>query len=552
MFKKRIFIFTTLVLLILFIAACGQVNNVTPQNSDIGVIDNTNLPKNNPEVNTQIESTKLHTVKGTSEGVMPYASVDWNNAVSRIVGKEGGVLEANLANDVKMYVIIPEGNVLSAASATVSILPYKEMPTGEKHFALSDQFGYGAEVIIDSMQLGIKAYVVFDTTGGKAAENIQKSKIIRNRCDPSKTWFNPIICARQNKVPAEKLIDKEYAVVSPIYSQGHEELILPRNTIPLGSEGLIAAEVSKGDVFIPQKLDKGLAYEFVKQIGKYGNSAENIQAALFALEWGLPIGVKQADGLIDSINGVEPSSAVKKGVMVAPKISIYASAQALATATYDDSSSEEWATVSGDLKESADSRAGAFYDEVEADNQQLGSGIAATEGAAVLGDLSDSGVNGASDSAQNVGENIQNNVETDGSNPSSASDVVNAGEAAQNVGRPKIIDIQKGLQDAIENTLNNPQSSIGDLLDAAALAQKLGLDDLADKILDKVKKKIEDQSKNLNLSKNGLYNLAGIAQAVGLDDLANSLLDRAAKAKDEACDTLVKKNLKNFGMNACK
>jgi hypothetical protein len=114
---------------------------------------------------------------------------------------------------------------------------------------------------------------------------------------------------------------------------------------------------------------------------------------------------------------------------------------------------------------------------------------------------------------------------------------------------PKIIDV---LQDRANNLLNDSHATVESLLQAAALAQQLGLDGLADKALKKAKKLLEQKiDGGAGGSASGLLNAAADAQMLGLDDLANKALEKYANTAEIPCD-LVHKNLGNFGINRCQ
>ena len=142
---------------------------------------------------------------------------------------------------------------------------------------------------------------MFDVKGGKATAEAAKKAKYKNRCDPRFKWFNPFICARQNKVPVRQVVDKDSTVVTPIHTEKYNDLTFTGNTIPLGVDGLIATKIDKGDVFIPQKLDKDLTADLVKKtMGKYGNDDERLEAAALAKEWDIELNSNQLEVLADS------------------------------------------------------------------------------------------------------------------------------------------------------------------------------------------------------------------------------------------------------------
>ena len=495
-------------------------------------------------------SSTLHKVKGTSTGTVPYASVDQAQVRARTITKDGGVVEASLAKNVKVFVIIPPGEVIE--SAKVAILPYTAMPSGPQHPALSDELGYGAQVFIESIQTGIRAFVIFDLDGGNAAKKVARSEGYYNRCDPSKKWFNPLICARGKKVDPASGINKNYAVISPIHTQQYNTLVFTRNTIPLGMEGLIAAEVKGGDVYVPQKVDQALAADLVRStIGRYSNNAEQVEAAEFALAWNIPFSREQAEDVVDAVNAAETYSQMVEAYFIADEMVQYAGRQT----SLDENEAEEWVNLKSDAKVAADQAKATLFQEASSDTSSAFDDTSVEAGSAV-GGLADNGVAGADAAVSDVEGNLQNGIESNSqsSDAGRAGEAIDAGEAAQRA-NPKVIDIPptaNSVKNAINNVLNNPQSSIQSLLKAAGLAQLWGFDDLANKAIEKIKKLLEDLLTNSGLSQKGLYDAASIAQAVGADNLAEQFLDRASKLLDETCESLIKKSLRNFGINECK
>src|SRR3989344_5179119 len=412
----KIEVFVILIIALLVVAGCAGTSKDSQANLQSGqdftsedLDDSEDSQKKEPE--QKFKST-LKKVKGKSSGKQPYAPIDSDKVVAKTFSNRGGVLDADLSKNVKMYVIVPEDNVLAAASAEVTIAPFKEMPAGEVHPALSEDYGYGAQVFMSSIQRGVHAYVVFDVSGGEAIKKIRSKNIYKNRCDPGKKWFDPIICARRNNVPADKVVDKTHTIVTPIFSdnENHNGLLIPRNVIPIGVDGLIVAEIDNGDIFIPQKLDQALTADIAKQIGKYGNPVENLEAAALALEWNVPLTFSQLDNLVDSINGaVDSYSEMKKASVVGRRLSSYANAQFVVKAVEGDV--EDAMFLKSQLEESTESAKNSLFSDVKDEVSQPGFGVTGTEGSAAVGSMADGNVPGASEARTDVADALKDNID---------------------------------------------------------------------------------------------------------------------------------------------
>ncbi len=159
-------------------------------------------------------------------------------------------------------------------------------------------------------------YIVFDTTGGKAVEEAASKSKYYNRCDPRFKWFNPFLCARKNKVQISEVVKKDQTVISPIFNEDFDGLVFTKNSIPLGIDGLIAAEVTGSGVYVPQKIDKELADSFIgKTLGSYQNYPERTEAGGLALEWDINLESEKSELVSDSIAG-ETYQQMVKGLYV--------------------------------------------------------------------------------------------------------------------------------------------------------------------------------------------------------------------------------------------
>ncbi len=492
--------------------------------------------------------SSLHLVKGTSNGTFPYAPSDASKNVGMQIDREGGVISTMLTGGVKMYVIVPQYSVVG--SAYIGILAFTSMPTTPQHPALSDAYGYGAQVVMNTVQRELKAFVVFDTTGGKAVDAIARQQKTFDRCDPSKRWFNPVICANTKKVPASTVINKEEAIVSPILSSRYAEfntMVKIDHMIPMGIPGLLATEISHGDIFVPQKLDAGLANSLVASTMK-ANQDANWDAAAYITAWNLPLPETRVIENMFTVTGGDTYGAMKANVMIAPAFAATIDTRARSLAGND---ADRLASAADDIRDAGQGIANDFYQEVSSDYGTTES----VEGAAAVDGLASAGIPGAADAAA-TGSQTRDANSSKPPNQTPDADALNdiegeipLSDQPRATPKPKIIDV---LQDRANSLLNDPNATVESLLQAAALAQQLGLDGLADKALEKVKKLLQKKiDGGADGSASGLLNAAGDAQALGLDDLANKALEKYARMGDIPCD-LVHKNLGNFGINRCK
>ena len=87
---------------------------------------------------TEIEkNSEIIRVVGESGGKLPYATIDEKNTVSLSLDKSGGVLTTTLSKNVKVFLVVPEGEIIQ--DATISLVPYKEMPSQKNHGGLSGE-----------------------------------------------------------------------------------------------------------------------------------------------------------------------------------------------------------------------------------------------------------------------------------------------------------------------------------------------------------------------------------------------------------------------------
>lgn len=501
------------------------------------------------------ENSEITRVIGESAGKLPYAPIDEKNTVSLSLDKSGGVLTTTLSKNVKAFLVVPEGEIIQ--DAIISLVPYKAMPSQKNHGGLSGEYGFGLQVSVKSIQTGVGGYLVFDVKGGKATEEAATRGGYKNRCDPRFKWFNPLICARTNEVPARQVVIKNSTIITPIHTEKYNSLVFTNNTIPLGIDGLIVTRIDKGDVYIPQKLDKDLASSLVeKTIGKYGNDSERLEAAALAKEWNIDLNTDQLEVLADS-KGVTYQELVKsyhlfRGYREQAKDDLV-NIKNKVTDNEDekdkkDEESKDYEYIISILRKSEESVSKILVEDAKFDTKKFDGDIS-VEAAAALGAASDLGLTSATEAASSA----ETSLERQFNQETNIGDALGELEAAQVTGRGEAIaseSVKNSATNLINDTINNPNSSIPNLLDAAALDQALGLDDLADKALEKIKEKLENSLKE-DLSKEEVLEFSVLAQMLGFDDIASQFIKIAETAKKKDCD-LIKKNLSNFGVNECK
>ncbi|MBI4101177.1 hypothetical protein HY441_01730 [Candidatus Microgenomates bacterium] len=512
------------------------------------------LARKGQEPSASQDEVQVSKVVGNSNGQLPYAPIDEAHSVSRIVDVRGGAISTTLAGGIKIYLIIPEGSVIENAS--ISILPYQAMPSQASHGELSQDYGFGVQIGLESVQVGIDAYLVFDVSGGKASDEAVKRGGLLNRCNPNLKEFNPFLCSRQTKVPATAVVDKGTSVVTPIHTAEFKELIFTRNTIPTGIDGLIAISIAKGDVYVPQKLDNDLTKKFVdKTLGKWGNESERVEAAALAKARGIELSNEQLD-VVSQSGGDESYQERLKAAYVFREYKKQVEARTATARSQgaDEDTIEDLEQLGEDFQEAEADETSSLYQDAEFDTRDVDGGSDSTQEAAAASEAAtEIGFDGASENSSQVESNLSGPGPAgedigDTRARSEATDYTN-----QDTGSSDFQDFQDQVADQVNETLNNPNASASDLLDAAAAAQAAGLDN-ADQITEQVKSRIEDQLEaKLNdpdASKEELLEAAALAQALGLDVLADQLLAKAATAKSRDCD-LIKKSLATFGLAEC-
>lgn len=486
---------------------------------------------------------------GTSDGEVPYAPIDEENIVTSMIGPSGGSVSTMLSDNVKLFVIIPEGELVGYA--TVMIYPYKEMPTGPNHPPLSNKLGYGAQVEISSFEMGIEGYLVFDTNGGQTQAEEQTRDPIFNRCDPSKAWFNPIICAYIKEVPAGNLINGKYGVVIPIHYKTDSDMVMPQPTIDVGIDDFIIAEFEGDDVYLPQQFDQDIVEILVESGMRYsGNNKEKLEAIALAFEYDVDLTYEQYWNAEMAINFYDSYSNMKKSIILGEELSDYGYSQSALTS--DEDEAEDWYGDAEFTEENADySKEDTF--ELSTFDVQAADDYMVLEAAITAKTLADYGVEGAQANYDSLIAELQGRM-SEGGVPLEVLEAL-AMLGVEGANEAAVEELEKRARERIGETFGDSSSSISDILEAIGLAQLLGLEDEGDiynEGMDKIRDILEEMLAGDNC-KATYMKIAEIAQLLGMDDIAQQAMDAAEGADSECdCDALVKKNLENYGQNECK
>lgn len=205
-------------------------------------------------------SSQAAMVRGKAGDLFPYAKTYPFESVDFAAGPEGQSVKLPLPKDVTAYIVFPPG-IYGKETMPYKATPYLSMPTAADGPLLSDDLGYGFELLRTSRTSpggagGDGAFVVFDLDQGKTVALINANPKLRKYCSPAVTTFNPYMCAYVNNVPASEHTNHKYAVVAPIRSAGLRHLAVMLPTLPIGFDNLVVAEISVSGAYIPVKLDK--------------------------------------------------------------------------------------------------------------------------------------------------------------------------------------------------------------------------------------------------------------------------------------------------------
>jgi len=540
------------------------------------------------------ESSSVKKVTGQSLGKIPYAPIEEDHIATRLFGPDGGVLKAQLPGNVTAYYIMPEGSVIQ--SAMVSLIPYTQMPSSTKHGELSDEYGTGVQVEVSSSQMGVEGYLVFDTTGGAAAEEGAANELYFNRCDPRFSWFNPYLCGQKNSLPATTVGSKTDTIITPIFNSNFDNLVFVQNTIPTGIDGLIATKIKGGDVFIPQKVDKPLAQKLISTtLSRNASSAQRLEAAGLALSWGITdLSFEQLEALSETdartyqeyIKALYILAQIREGIQ---------NREYIGTAGAD---SDDLENLEENFEDTLTYIRNDFFDSAVGETGDYGSGDGAIEATAAVSDAEEMGIEGASEAEAQVEDNINENetspygqpdrqsgagegstytgeeefdpdsadateraqefVDNTLANPNATLfDLMQAWEVAKKLGLESEAQIEQRVmdkaQEMIDEVLNDPNATIPELLKALQLAQLLGLDDdgtVNEKVMNRIRAIIEEKLKH-DLSKEELNDIANLCDLLGFSDLAAGARSKIPAAPSGGDCDLVKKTLADYGINEC-
>ena len=571
------------------------------------------LPQQATEAIDKISSTitgdgSTNRVLGKSNGKFPYAPIDEKNTVNRTITKYGGVVSTKLPKGGMAYLVFPQDSLISQADVTLS--PYTQMPTSQKQGEVSNNLGYGVQVDIQSPQIRTDAYLVFDFRSEE-----QKQKAIKDYslyCNPGLSIFNPIICANKNK-SSTAVVNKNQTVITPIFKDKYDNLIFIQNTSPIGIDGLIVTPISKGDVFVPQKLDRGLATSYAqKTLGPYDNHGGKVEAAALANVWDVDLNNDQLEEVSEAAGfyGDSYQEAIKT-IYVAKQYrqSTEKKLKALkAQKPQNENQADENESQIEDfeflLKDFADGEKNSTEDlnkDILADTRSVERPTTQEAAAAASagnkmgfnnartihrqaqdqlianardpkkdkqerGDAGESWYIGEKDSdlgGSGGGSSISGDSggtttgdDTSGTGPDSGSGASSdstgsSGSSSGATGSEQAA--TDAVTDAVNDTLSNPDSSVGDLTNADAEAQGVGRDDLSDAAQDQIHDKLEDALDNPDITKEEAFGIAQTAQGYGFEATADRALQIAQDAPggEAICKDLIKKNLKNFAQNQC-
>ncbi|MDO8599732.1 MAG: hypothetical protein Q7S02_06525 [bacterium] len=502
-------------------------------------------------------------VRGAGKSTIPYAAIDATHVIAKAIGPRGGIL-TTMAGPTKVVLIVPPGELLDTVEVTIA--PYAALPTGPQHIPLSTAFGYGVHLTTQGIaKAGLRAYLVFDTTGGRAMDALRNAtRDPWNRCDPRSLAFHPTVCAAERNLPADRVVDTPYAVVTPIHTNEYRSIVFTRSTVPVGIDGLVVAEISgRNDVYIPQPMTPGLLRDLASAMGTHrGNHEERLElAARLAAGNGLAALTDAQLELLATTSSDFPNEA-QKSYIAGAAVERELERRLRAVENPEDSDIED--VLSGLRKDREEALENLFTDaRYEVGGRYPGDEVL-PYGAAIAR-LTWSGIDGARALRDAMAERIRTQLRAEkvGTKRTGRFDAFETLLLFQKrTVRAALTDAELDalvdtLSDAAraeaEGTLNNSNASINDLLRAAELALSDLVDDsdLFDKIMDRIEKMLEDELGKAS-TQEGAASVGARACALEMDSLCSRAAERAeALPKAEPCEAILKKNLKNFGINTC-
>ncbi|OGC50894.1 hypothetical protein A2716_02570 [candidate division WWE3 bacterium RIFCSPHIGHO2_01_FULL_40_23] len=228
------------------------------------------------------EKSATERVRGNAEEDFPFGEIKDDFIVNGPLEQKGGVFVAELANNVKAYLVIPPG--YAAGGEVYRMTPYFSMPTSERAPALPTDFGYGVDFESETAHFeGIDpVYLVFDLDQGKTVKEIIEDDKLNFFCMPLSPYFNPAGCAFIKRIPLSEHTNRKYAVVSPVRSVEFNDLMFMNTTIPIGYDGLLVSQVTTQATYIPIKLTKDVLTDVVRA-NRQNYSIPRIEAVTHAV-----------------------------------------------------------------------------------------------------------------------------------------------------------------------------------------------------------------------------------------------------------------------------
>ncbi len=217
----------------------------------------------NGKTNPYTEKPKSDRITGNAGELYPYGEIDDKKVLYRPFDEFGTVAIFNMPNNVRAYVIVPPAY---GSEDTLVITPYESMPTNKEAVELNSDLGYGFELEMQNFDWDEinPLYVVFDLDQGKTVQEIIKNEKLAYACNPTLTSFNPSVCALMNKVPLGDHTTYQYGILTPARDEANVDVMWMNTTIPIGFENLIVAEIKRQGTYIPQKLTKEIVTDLIK------------------------------------------------------------------------------------------------------------------------------------------------------------------------------------------------------------------------------------------------------------------------------------------------
>ncbi|OGC50642.1 hypothetical protein A2716_03080 [candidate division WWE3 bacterium RIFCSPHIGHO2_01_FULL_40_23] len=544
------------------------------------------------------EVSDTNRVRGTAGEESPYGEIKEEKIVSAAIGSEGGVLRAELSNNIKVYLVVPP-NYSGFGGDVYKLTPYFSMPTSENAPALPTDFGFGVDFEIENSHFDNiePLYLIFDLDGGKTISEIRKDPKLNQFCLPTVTEFDPAGCAFLKNISTKDHTNTKYAVVSPIRNPEYDNLMFMNTTVPIGYDNLLVVQITKQATFIPVKLSKDVLTDLIRA-NKPGFTMPQIEAITLAIQNNI---FHKDPTIYDHINkvfysGGDPFESFK-ALDVLPKYKDYlteARKRAGEIATKD----LPVANVEGSIDSNLNSQdtlleetKGYLIKNLEATSKTSSSdGYTALSSIFQVRRMERENFAGAKELRIKMTKNIFADIDyfIDADYDPSVNNFLML--LAYVWGRPEVfpsvkIDgksgfnfltrialadepppppnseeearkfVEKALKQIEKALQNKCSSSFDDLIKAAMLADAIGRSTLKNAVLEVIIQKILDSLRfNSGQSAIGVFREWEEAQRLGVDErykCVNDLYrDKSVNSSTRlSCETLIKKNLKNFAYN---